>query len=96
VPVSVQLAGLKLPAPPLFVQVTVPVGVIAVPVSVSVTVAVQLVEPLATMLVGVQLTVVLVVRFGSTAVTPLLEAWVASPLYVAVMRCSPVPKAVGV
>jgi len=58
------------------VNVTVPVGVIAVPVEVSVTVAVQLVAwPMKTV-DGVQATVVVVVRTVTvTVVLPELEAW---------------------
>ena len=80
---SVQLAaGVKLPcgAPPLFVKVTVPVGVVAVPGLVSVTVAVQVVGPFTGTELGMQVTPVLVDRSPpDTVVLPLLLACVASP-----------------
>jgi len=81
VPVSVQLVGVKVPLPPDFVKLTVPVGVLGVPVSVSLTVAVQVVDCPTTTDPGLQLTLVLVVRFGgsATSVMPLLPAWVESP-----------------
>jgi hypothetical protein len=55
--------------------------VLGVPVSVSLTVAVQVVDCPTTTDPGLQLTLVLVVRFGgsATSVMPLLPAWVASP-----------------
>ena len=78
VPVNAQLvAGLKLPAPEL-VKVTLPVGVEGVPVSVSVTVAVQVVETPAGTVGGVQLTTVVVVRRRTfTSVVPVLVAWLS-------------------
>jgi len=81
-PDSVQLDGLKLPGPPLLVKLTVPVGVIGVPESVSVTVAEQVVDTPTATVEGVQLTLVLVVRFGGSATTamPLLPACAPSPL----------------
>src|SRR3989442_7079356 len=80
VPVNAQLvAGLKLPAPEL-VKVTVPVGVEGVPVSVSVTVAVQVVETPAGTVGGVHPTVVEVVRLVTVTVAlPLLFWWGDSP-----------------
>jgi hypothetical protein len=58
---------------------TVPVGVDAVPPSVSVTVAVHVV-PTARSTVGAQEIAVLVVRVSTVSVVePLLVAWVASP-----------------
>src|SRR2546428_10824912 len=81
VPLRVQLAGVKVPLPPLLVKETVPVGVIGVPVSVSVTVAVHVVGwPKATV-DGLQLTLVAVFRFGgaSTTVLPPLPECAASP-----------------
>ena len=67
-------AGVKFPVP-LLVKVTVPVGVVAPAPDVSVTVAVQLVEPLTGTDDGVQLTVVLVVPAVTvTFVVPLLVA----------------------
>jgi hypothetical protein len=60
-------------------KATVPVGVLAVPPSVSVTVAVHVV-PTATSTVGEQEIAVLVVRVSTVSVVePLLVAWVASP-----------------
>jgi len=62
------------------VKVTVPVGVMAVPVEVSVTVAVQLVAWPMNTVDGVHATVVVVVRTVTvTLVEPLLPAWFASP-----------------
>jgi hypothetical protein len=70
---------LKVPTP-LLVKATVPVGVLAVPASVSLTVAVQVVVLLTGRLVGVQLTLVVVVRgVAVTLVMPELVAWVSSP-----------------
>ena len=60
VPLSVQLAAEKVP--PLFAKLTVPVGVMAVPGPVSVTVAVQLVGLPTGTEAGEQLTVVVVGR----------------------------------
>ena len=81
VPDSVQLTGINEPGPPLFVNVTVPVGVIAGGVSVSVTVAVHVVGAPTGTVPGEQLTLVLVFRLGgsATSVMPLLPACVASP-----------------
>jgi hypothetical protein len=69
--------------PPLVLQVMVPVGVLWVPASVSVMVAVQLVEagePLTVSELGEQVTDVVTVRLltGSVAV-PDFAAWTASP-----------------
>ena len=65
---------------PLLVIVTAPDGVIAVPASVSVTVAVQIVaEPTMTGL-GTQAIVVVVILLATvTVVLPELVAWVGSP-----------------
>jgi hypothetical protein len=79
--VSVHWLSLKLPASLLNrLNRTVPVGVLAVPAEVSVTVAVHVVDlPTATGL-GEQLTVVLAERGSTvTAWLPLLSAWVESP-----------------
>ena len=80
-PVSVQFVGVKVPLPPDFVKVTVPVGVVAGGVSVSVTTTAQVVDCPTTIDPGVQLTLVLVVRLGGSvrSVLPLLPACVASP-----------------
>ncbi len=62
------------------VNVTVPLGVMAVPTAVSVTVAVQVALWPAANVVGVQLTVVLVpLGLTVTLAEPLLVAWFASP-----------------
>ena len=78
---SVQVSNpLKLPTPVL-VKLTVPLGVLLVPTSVSLTVAVQVMELLTGMLAGEHVTDVLVDRL--TAVTtkvPALLRWVPSPL----------------
>ena len=76
-PLSVQLETLNVPLL-LLAKLTVPVGVVFVPLSVSVTVAVQVVEPFTRTGLGVQLTVVLVDRLGASvnavcAVQP--DAW---------------------
>jgi hypothetical protein len=80
---SVQLAGVKVNVPvgALLLQLTVPVGVLLVPLgSVSLTVAVQVVGLPAWNELGVQLTLVLVARVVAvTAVLPLLVACLVSP-----------------
>jgi hypothetical protein len=66
--------------PPSAVKFTLPVGALCVPLAVSVTTAVQVVDPFAWKEDGVQLTVVVVERFVTvTDVLPLLDRWVASP-----------------
>src|SRR5438093_11115128 len=75
-PVSVQLELLKVPAP-LLPKLTVPVGVLLVPVSVSLTVAVQVVAWPTTTDAGLQPTLVLVGRLA-VAITPVaaeLRGW---------------------
>src|SRR3989442_1509089 len=96
VPVNAQLvAGLKLPAPEL-VKVTVPVGVEGVPVSVSVTVAVQVVETPAGTVGGVQLTTVVVVRRRTfTSVVPVLVAWLSPRAGISIPAAVKVPAAAG-
>ena len=82
---------------PLLVKLTVPVGVDAVPLSVSVTVAVQVVGLLTGSGLGVQLTPVVVVRAPTVSINaPLLVLCALSPPYEAVMVWVPVPTAVGV
>jgi len=81
---ATRLHGLpvKVPAAPVLVKVTVPVGVIRVPgfVAGSFTVAVHVVAWPGDMLVGEQLTVVVVDRGLTTIlVVPLLAAWEMSP-----------------
>jgi hypothetical protein len=77
--VSVHGVGLKAPLDGEDEKLTLPVGVLLVPVSVSVTVTVHVV-PTATSTVGEQEIAVLVVRVLTVSVTePLLVAWVASP-----------------
>jgi len=77
------------------VKVTVPVGVIAVPVDVSVTVAVHDVACPMNTVDGVHATVVVVaLTVTVTLADPLLPAWFESPPYVA--ETSRVPAAVGV
>src|SRR3989442_886079 len=77
--VSRQLELLKLPAP-LLLKLTLPVGALLVPLAMSVTTAVQVVEPFAWKEDGEQLSVVVVERSVTlTTVLPLLDAWVASP-----------------
>jgi hypothetical protein len=74
-----ELGPLKLPLPDLL-QLTVPVGVLAAPVPVSVTVARHVVAELLATGFGVQVTVVLVGRPLTVGlVTPLLVVWSASP-----------------
>src|SRR2546426_954586 len=78
-PASVQGLPLKVPAVSE-AKLTVPVGVDAVPVAVSVTVAVQVVLAPTGTLVGVQLTLVDVERWvTTTVVVPLEVACVPSP-----------------
>jgi hypothetical protein len=77
---SVQVLLLKLPLLGLTDQVTVPPGVLLVPLSVSLTVAVQVVPVLASTGFGAHETDVLVVRVLTvTVVLPLLDWWVESP-----------------
>src|SRR2546428_94312 len=79
-PESVQLVALNVPAP-LLLKLTVPVGVLFVPTSVSATVAVQVVASPTTTVAGEQLGLVLVQRVAGTPtpVGPGLPAWVVSP-----------------
>ena len=78
VPLSVQLAAEKVP--PLFVKLTVPVGVMVVPRPVSVTVAVQLVGLPTGTEAGAQLTVVVVACLSAvTPVVPEVPSCVVSP-----------------
>ena len=80
VPIRVQLVWLKTPLPLLF-QSTVPVGVIAVPSDVSVTVAVHCVSRWGLRTVTEQLTLVEVVRCATVIlVVPELASWAESPL----------------
>ena len=79
VPLSVHGVGLNESPAEEDEKPTVPVGVLAVPPSVSVTVAVHVV-PTARSTVGEQEIAVLVVRLSTVSVVePLLIAWVASP-----------------
>jgi len=71
--------GKKLPGP-LLVTVTIPVGVIGVPVDVSITVAVHVTVPPMLIVLGTHATLVLVVLAVTvTRVLPELPEWVASP-----------------
>ena len=71
---------------PLLVRTTVPLGVIAVPGDVSVTVTVQLVELLTTIVVGWHEIVVVVVRSVTViVVVPWLVLWLVSAGNVAVI-----------
>jgi hypothetical protein len=66
--------------PPSAVKLTLPVGALLVPVAVSVTVAVHVVEPPAWNDAGAQLTAVVVDRFVTlTDVLPLLSRCAESP-----------------
>ena len=77
---SVQVAGVNEPLERLLPQLTVPVGVLAAPGLVSVTVAVQVDDPLTGMLDGTHATAVDVDRFAiDTVVDPELVACVLSP-----------------
>jgi len=80
-PARVQLdEGANDPDTRLLVQLTVPVDVVAAPLLVSVTVAVQVDEPLTGMVTGAQTTTVDVDRLVIvTVVDPELTSWVASP-----------------
>lgn len=83
---------------PLGVNVTVPVGVIAVPAAVSVTVAVHVVACPITTVVGAHETLVVVVlRLTVTVAAALvLPEWDASPLYVPAMLAVPAVDGVNV
>ena len=79
VPLSVHGVGLNESPDTGDEKPTVPLGVLAVPPSVSVTVAVHVV-PTATSTVGEQEIAVVVVRVSTVSVVePLLVEWVASP-----------------
>ena len=83
---KVQLAALKVPADPVDVNATVPVGVLVVPAAVSVTVVVQVVATLIATVAGMHETAVEVVRrLTTTLAVPLLPPCVESPLYVPVI-----------
>jgi len=76
----VHVVELNDPAAPVLLNVTVPVGVIAVPTSLSVTVAVHVVEELVLMDDGLHTTAVRVLRlFTATVVLPALVEWLLSP-----------------
>ena len=81
-PLSMQLVGLKVPLPAgLTVKLTVPVGLVAPVIDVSLTAAVQVVGVLTVTGFGVQETVVVVGRVETASVAwPWLVAWVVSPL----------------
>src|SRR6267143_6703889 len=82
VPDSVQvLAGVNAPEP-VFVNITVPVGVVG-ELNVSVTVAVHVVDWLTTIVLGEHAIVVTVVPCWTlTVVEPVLPLWLESPPYV--------------
>src|SRR2546422_9253177 len=66
--------------PPSAVKLTLPIGALLLPLAVSATTAVQVVDPFAWKEDGVQLTVVVVGRFVTvTDVLPRLDACVGSP-----------------
>jgi hypothetical protein len=77
-----QLAELLNVPLPLLVQLTVPVGVLAVPVLASLTVAVHVVDVPTSTEVGLQLTLVVLLRLAVTVrlKVPLLPVCVESPL----------------
>ena len=77
---SVQVpSALNVPTPVL-VKLTMPLGVLLVPMSVSLTVAVQVVESFTGMVVGEHVTEVLVRRLRAvTTVISLEPMWVVSP-----------------
>src|SRR5947209_4866630 len=81
----VHVVELNDPAAPALVNVTVPVGVIAVPAAeLCDTVTVHVVAWLITTVDGVQLTLtLLVLRLTVTVAVPVLVEWLVSPLYVA-------------
>src|SRR2546425_852653 len=73
-----QLVGVKLPPVGLLLKLSVPRGADFVPLSVSVTVAVQVVEPPRGISGAAQLTTVVVVRRRTfTSVVPVLVAWLS-------------------
>ena len=78
-PLNVQLVALKVPVFVL-VQLTVPVGVVATPGVVSVTVAVQLEAAPTGTVTGEQLTIVVVsCAVATTSAAPLEPRWLPSP-----------------
>ena len=79
-PLSVQLAALKLSLPVELIE-TVPVGVAPVPVSLSFTVTVAVVDWPTCSVGALRLTLVVVVRGCTVSVfVPLLVLWLLSPL----------------
>ncbi len=81
---------LNVPEPAIRLQETVPVGVTAVPASVSVTVAVQVVGPFTRTVEGLQLTVVVVaLLLAVKSKVPELGAKFPPPPPVAVIRVPP-------
>jgi hypothetical protein len=95
----VQLVALKVPLAPPLLKLAVPCGQDVVPESVSVTVAVHVVEPLIGLLAGVhdvEAEVVRRVTFSGNPAASLLLAWTLSPaVYDDLIVCVPAP-AVGV
>ena len=82
----VQVIALKVPVE-LVVNDTVPVGVTAPVPELSATVAVQVLKVLSSTLAGEHATVVVEVRLvDATVKVPLLPEWLASPLYVPVIK----------
>ncbi len=84
------------PVTPVSARIIVPVGVMNVPREVSVTVTLQVDPWLITTGVIHDIVVVVTRRFTTTLVVPLLELWVESPEYVAMILAGPAVLAVKV
>jgi hypothetical protein len=89
VPVKVQLVTLKLPAIPLSVKLTDPVGVVAPAVEVSVTVAVHVDTWFTSMGLEHETLTLVECLPGDSIADPALPLWLLSPEYVAVILCAP-------
>ncbi len=84
------------PVTPVSARIIVPVGVMNVPREVSVTVTLQVDPWLITTGVIHDIVVVVTRRFTTTLVVPLLELWVESPEYIAMILAGPAVLAVKV
>src|SRR5690348_16121897 len=94
VPVSIQLVTLKLPATPVCVKLTDPLGVVAPTAEVSVTIAVHVETWFARMGLEHETLTLVECLPGDSIVDPALPLWLLSPEYVAVILCA--PNALGV
>jgi hypothetical protein len=89
VPVNVQLVALKLPATPVSVKLTEPLGVVAPAAEVSATVALHVDTWFASMGPEHETLTLVECLPGDSIADPALPLWLLSPGYVAVMLCAP-------